>query len=69
MEKARLPGVEQLLLEYVKIADLIRHRIVVPISGEVFGFYTHNRFFLADREKQEILRPFNSEVQRADFWR
>jgi hypothetical protein len=29
--------VAHLLLEYLKIADLIRHRIVVPVSGEGFG--------------------------------
>jgi hypothetical protein len=32
-EKDRLPGVAQLLLEYVKIADLIRHRIVVGVTA------------------------------------
>jgi hypothetical protein len=54
-EKARLSGVAQLLLEYVKIADLIRHRIVVPISDEVFGFYSHNNFVLSDKEEREII--------------
>ncbi len=53
-ERLRLPGVAQLLIEYVKIADLIRHRIVVPVSGEVFGFYSHDQFFLSDDEKNEI---------------
>jgi hypothetical protein len=53
-EKARLPGLAQLLLEYVKIADLIRHRIVVPISDEVFGIYFNNNFVLSDEEKRDI---------------
>jgi hypothetical protein len=55
LEKTILPGVAQLLLEYVRIADLIRHRIVVPISDEVFGFYSHNNFFLSDKEEREII--------------
>jgi hypothetical protein len=52
--KARLPGVAQLLLQYVKIADLIRHRIVVPISDEVFGLYSRNTLFLTEKERHEI---------------
>jgi hypothetical protein len=54
-EKARLPGLAHLLLEYVKIADLIRHRIVVPISDEVFGAYFNNDFFLSEKEKREVI--------------
>jgi hypothetical protein len=41
-------------LEYVKIADLIRNRVVVPVSDETFGFYAQNRFVLSDSEKREI---------------
>jgi hypothetical protein len=52
--KARLPHVTRLLLEYVKIADLIRNRVVVPVSDETFGFYAQNRFVLSDSEKREI---------------
>ena len=52
-EKARLPGVAHLLLEYVKIADLIRHQIVVPIPDELFRHY-NNDFMLSDREICEV---------------
>jgi hypothetical protein len=52
---ARLPGVAHLLLEYVKIADLIRRRIVVPISGELFGFYERGNFPLSDSEIREVI--------------
>jgi hypothetical protein len=55
VEKARLPGLAHLLLEYVKIADLIRHRIVVPISDEVSGTYSHNDFYLSEGEKHEVI--------------
>ena len=62
--KALLPCVAQLLLEYVKIADLIRHGIIVPASN-AFGLYDdfessgriyrHNKFFVSNREKGEII--------------
>jgi hypothetical protein len=61
LEKARLPGVASLLFEYVKIADLIRHRIVIPISGETFGApYMRNNFFLSDSEEREIIDLFSA---------
>jgi hypothetical protein len=72
-EKARLPGVAHLLSEYVKIADLIRHRIVVPISDEVFGVYSHNQFVVSDEEKHEItdllagIRRYQEQAKNVDL--
>ena len=61
LEKARLPGVASLLFEYVKIADLIRHRIVIPISGETFGApYMRKNFLLSDSEEREIIDLFSA---------
>jgi hypothetical protein len=53
-EKVYLPSLAHLLFEYVKIADLIRHRIVVPISDEGFGLYAHNSFTLSHNETCEV---------------
>jgi hypothetical protein len=66
-ERARLPAVAQLLLEYVKIADLIRHRIVIPVSDEVFGLYTHNEFFISEEEQRKIIDLANITGQDAEF--
>jgi hypothetical protein len=54
-EKAHLPSLAHLLFQYVKIADLIRHQIVVPISDEqLVGRYRNNDFGLSDREICEV---------------
>jgi hypothetical protein len=66
-ERARLPAVDRLLLEYVKIADLIRHRIVIPLSDEIFGVYRHNDFFVSKEEQRKIVDLANISGQDADF--
>lgn len=56
-EKAHLPSLAHLLFQYVKIADLIRHQIVVPISDEqLVGRYRNNNFGLSDREICEVTK-------------
>lgn len=66
-ERARLPGVANLLFEYVRIAELIRHRIVIPISGEAFGDpYARNNFTLSDSEKREIINLFSANPRYQD---
>jgi hypothetical protein len=72
-EKAYLPSLEHLLLEYIKIADLIRHRIVVPISDEVHGFYARNSFTLSHSERREVanllasIPRFQKEAEHVDL--
>jgi hypothetical protein len=59
-EKVYLSSLTHLLFQYVKIADLIRHQIIVPISDEVFGLYYNNGFMLSDREIREVTELFAS---------
>jgi hypothetical protein len=59
-EKVYLPSLTHLLFQYVKIANLIRHQIIVPISDEVFGLYYNNGFILSDREIREVTELFAS---------
>ena len=44
-----------LLLEYVKIADLIRHQIVIPVSDESFRSHPRGNFTTLDNEEREIV--------------
>lgn len=51
---ARLPAVRNLLSEYAELERLIRRRILIPLSDEVFGFYSINDIELTQEEKNVL---------------
>ncbi|MEM1276584.1 MAG: hypothetical protein AAGH74_08660 [Pseudomonadota bacterium] len=57
-ERLRLHAVTHLLVQYAKIADLIRANIVVPISDEVWGHGGKTPFHLS---QDELATAFSSE--------
>ena len=73
---AQLPAVKALLVEYTKLAKLIRKNIIIPISDEVYGFHSGRALEIEERDylqKQlphlHHVVPLLAGIIREEQWR